>query len=73
MANQTRAQPADGSTRLIHRLTYRQQNHANFPVRGYKEHDNTNNDLELAFSNQIDRFNLVIDRVEMLGPCAPYP
>ncbi len=55
---------------LIHRLTYRRTNHANFHVRGYKEKGNINTPLELAMNNQIDRFNLVIDvidRVPQLG------
>ena len=55
---------------LIHRLTYRRTNHANFHVRGYKERGNINTPLELAMNNQIDRFNLVmdvIDRVPGLG------
>jgi xylulose-5-phosphate/fructose-6-phosphate phosphoketolase len=49
---------------LIHRLTYRRTNHANFHVRGYKERGNINTPLELAMNNQIDRFNLVIDAVD---------
>jgi len=60
---------------LIHRLTYRRPNHANFHVRGYKEQGNINTPLELAISNQIDRFNLVIDvidRVESLGSRAAH-
>ncbi len=51
---------------LIHRLTYRRSNHANFHVRGYKEKGNINTPLELAMNNQIDRFNLVIDVIDRL-------
>ncbi len=54
---------------LIHRLAYRRTNHDNFHVRGYKEKGNINTPLELAISNQIDRFSLamdVIDRVPEL-------
>jgi xylulose-5-phosphate/fructose-6-phosphate phosphoketolase len=51
---------------LIHRLTYRRTNHANFHVRGYKEKGNINTPLELAMNNQIDRFNLVIDVIDRL-------
>ena len=54
---------------LIHRLAYRRTNHENFHVRGYKEKGNINTPLELAISNQIDRFSLamdVIDRVPEL-------
>jgi len=60
---------------LIHRLTYRRTNHANFHVRGYKERGNINTPLELAMNNQIDRFNLVIDaidRVPSLGSRAAH-
>jgi xylulose-5-phosphate/fructose-6-phosphate phosphoketolase len=53
---------------LIHRLTYRRTNHANFHVRGYKEKGNINTPLELAMNNQIDRFNLVIDVIDRV-PC----
>jgi xylulose-5-phosphate/fructose-6-phosphate phosphoketolase len=54
---------------LIHRLTYRRTNHNNIHVRGYKEKGNINTPLELAISNQIDRFSIamdVIDRVPHL-------
>ncbi|HEY9697401.1 MAG TPA: phosphoketolase family protein [Trichocoleus sp.] len=54
---------------LIHRLAYRRHNHANLHVRGYKEKGNINTPLELAISNNIDRFSLamdVIDRVPKL-------
>jgi xylulose-5-phosphate/fructose-6-phosphate phosphoketolase len=49
---------------LIHKLTYRRTNHANFHVRGYKEKGNINTPLELAILNQTDRFNLAIDIIE---------
>jgi len=49
---------------LIHRLTYRRTNHANFHVRGYKEKGNINTPLDLAIQNQIDRFSLAIDVID---------
>jgi xylulose-5-phosphate/fructose-6-phosphate phosphoketolase len=49
---------------LIHKLTYRRKNHANFHVRGYKEKGNINTPLELAILNQVDRFNLAIDVID---------
>jgi xylulose-5-phosphate/fructose-6-phosphate phosphoketolase len=55
-----------GYPSLVHRLAYRRKNHANLHVRGYKEKGNINTPLELAISNEIDRFSLacdVIDRV----------
>jgi xylulose-5-phosphate/fructose-6-phosphate phosphoketolase len=55
---------------LIHRLTYRRNNHANLHVRGYKEEGTTTTPFDMAMLNQIDRFQLamdVIDRVPTLG------
>lgn len=49
---------------LIHRLAYSRTNHDNFHVRGYKEKGNINTPLELAISNQIDRFSLAIDVID---------
>ncbi len=60
---------------LIHKLTYRHTNHANFHVRGYKEKGSINTPLELAILNQIDRFDLcidVIDRVPRLQSSAAH-
>ncbi len=48
---------------LIHRLAYRRTNHRNLHVRGYKEKGNINTPLELAISNEIDRFSLAIDAI----------
>ena len=55
---------------LIHRLTYRRNNHGNLHVRGYKEEGTTTTPFDMAMLNQIDRFQLaidVIDRVPTLG------
>ncbi|SDY20762.1 xylulose-5-phosphate/fructose-6-phosphate phosphoketolase [Allochromatium warmingii] len=51
---------------LIHRLAYRRTNHKNLHVRGYKEKGNINTPLELAISNEIDRFSLAIDVINRL-------
>jgi xylulose-5-phosphate/fructose-6-phosphate phosphoketolase len=51
---------------LIHRLAYRRTNHRNLHVRGYKEKGNINTPLELAISNEIDRFSLAIDVINRL-------
>jgi xylulose-5-phosphate/fructose-6-phosphate phosphoketolase len=48
---------------LIHRLAYRRKNHEGFHVRGYKEKGNINTPMELAISNEIDRFSLAIDAI----------
>jgi xylulose-5-phosphate/fructose-6-phosphate phosphoketolase len=49
---------------LIHRLAYRRKNHEGFHVRGYKEKGNINTPMELAISNEIDRFSLAIDAID---------
>ena len=49
---------------LIHRLAYRRTNHRNMHVRGYKEKGNINTPMELAISNEIDRFTLAIEVID---------
>lgn len=46
---------------LIHRLTYRRNNHANLHVRGYKEEGTTTTPFDMVVLNTLDRFHLVID------------
>ena len=53
-----------GYPSLIHKLTYKRNNHENMHVRGYKEKGNINSPLELAILNQVDRFNLCIDVID---------
>jgi xylulose-5-phosphate/fructose-6-phosphate phosphoketolase len=58
-----------GYPQLIHRLTYKRNNHRNLHVHGYRERGNINTPLELAIMNKVDRFHLamnVIDRVPSL-------
>jgi xylulose-5-phosphate/fructose-6-phosphate phosphoketolase len=60
---------------LIHRLTYRRTNHANFHVRGYKEEGTTTTPFDMVVRNDLDRFHLasdVIDRLPQLGYMAAY-
>jgi xylulose-5-phosphate/fructose-6-phosphate phosphoketolase len=60
---------------LIHRLTYRRNNHHNLHVRGYKEEGTTSTPFDMCVMNDIDRFHLmgdVIDRVPKLGARAAY-
>ncbi len=60
---------------LIHRLTYRRENHANLHVRGYKEEGTTTTPFDMVMLNDLDRFHLVtdvIDRVPGLADrCGP--
>ena len=51
---------------LIHRLTYRRNNHNNIHVRGYKEEGTTTTPFDMTVLNDLDRFHLagdVVDRV----------
>src|SRR4029077_3516719 len=60
---------------LIHRLTYRRNNHKNLHVRGYKEEGTTTTPFDILVMNDLDRFHLVsdvIDRVPKLGSKAAY-
>jgi len=55
---------------LIHRLTYRRTNHAQFHVRGFKEKGTTTTPFDMVVLNDLDRFHLaadVIERVPGLG------
>ena len=58
-----------GYPTLIHRLTYRRQNHSNIHVRGFKEEGTTTTPFDMTVLNDLDRFHLagdVIDRVPRL-------
>jgi xylulose-5-phosphate/fructose-6-phosphate phosphoketolase len=60
---------------LIHRLTYRRENHPNIHVRGYKEEGTTTTPFDMVMLNDLDRFHLVmdvIDRVPSLGSKAAH-
>jgi xylulose-5-phosphate/fructose-6-phosphate phosphoketolase len=54
---------------LVHRLTYRRNNHDNLHVRGYKEEGTTTTPFDMTVMNDMDRFHLasdVVDRVPRL-------
>ena len=60
---------------LIHRLTYRRTNHANFHVRGYKEEGTTTTPFDMTVLNDLDRFHLagdVVDRVPRIRDVAAH-
>ncbi|HEC29505.1 MAG TPA: phosphoketolase family protein [Gammaproteobacteria bacterium] len=60
---------------LIHRLTYRRNNHEGLHVRGYKEEGTTTTPFDMTVLNDLDRFHLVgdvIDRVDGLGSRGTY-
>jgi xylulose-5-phosphate/fructose-6-phosphate phosphoketolase len=59
-----------GYPTLIHRLTYRRRNHANFHVHGYQEEGTTTTPFDMTVLNELDRYHLagsVIERVPRLA------
>jgi xylulose-5-phosphate/fructose-6-phosphate phosphoketolase len=58
-----------GYPALVHRLTYRRRNHANFHVHGYREEGTTTTPFDMTVLNELDRFHLAgdaADRAERL-------
>ena len=55
---------------LIHRLTYRRNNHGNLHVRGYKEEGTTTTPFDMVVMNDLDRYHLVMDAVDRLPKIA---
>ena len=56
-----------GYPQLIHRLTYRRTNHANFHVHGYKEEGTTTTPFDMTVLNELDRFHLADAAVERVA------
>ncbi len=53
-----------GYPMLIHRLTYRRNNHHNIHVRGYKEEGTTTTPFDMVMLNDLDRFHIVMDVID---------
>ena len=51
---------------LIHRLTYRRNNHSNLHVRGFKEEGTTTTPFDMVVINDLDRFHLANDAIDRL-------
>jgi len=59
-----------GYPTLIHRLTYRRRNHANFHVHGFMEEGTTTTPFDMTVLNERDRFHIagsVVDRVPRIA------
>ena len=64
-----------GYPTLIHKLTYRRNNHDNLHVRGFNEEGTTTTPFDMCVMNGLDRFHLVdavVDRLPQLGGRAAY-
>jgi xylulose-5-phosphate/fructose-6-phosphate phosphoketolase len=57
---------------LIHRLTYRRNNHAHLHVRGFKERGTTTTPFDMVMLNDLDRFHLVIDVIDRVDNLADH-
>jgi xylulose-5-phosphate/fructose-6-phosphate phosphoketolase len=55
-----------GYPSLIHRLTYRRNNHANMHVHGYREEGTITTYFDMTVLNGLDRFHLVLDAIKRL-------
>ena len=49
---------------LIHRLTYKRANHANFHVHGFQEEGTTTTPFDMVVLNELDRFHLAMAAIE---------
>ena len=52
-----------GYPSLVHRLTYRRNNHDNLHVRGFKEEGTTTTPFDMVVLNNLDRYQLALDVV----------
>jgi xylulose-5-phosphate/fructose-6-phosphate phosphoketolase len=55
-----------GYPSLVHRLTYRRNNHANIHVRGFKEEGTTTTPFDMVVLNNLDRYQLALDAVRRI-------
>jgi xylulose-5-phosphate/fructose-6-phosphate phosphoketolase len=55
-----------GYPALIHRLTYRRNNHDNFHVRGYRDEGTTTTAFDMVVLNNLDRYQLALDAISRI-------
>ena len=51
---------------IIHKLTYRRNNHDNIHVRGYKEEGTTTTPFDMVVLNNLDRYQLAFDAIRRI-------
>jgi xylulose-5-phosphate/fructose-6-phosphate phosphoketolase len=54
----------NGYPALIHRLTYKRNNHENMHVRGFIEEGTTTTPFDMVMMNNLDRYHLVLDVID---------
>ena len=55
-----------GYPTMIHKLTYRRNNHANIHVRGFKEEGTTTTPFDMVVLNNLDRYQLALDAIRRI-------
>lgn len=55
-----------GYPTLIHRLTYKRQNHDNIHVRGFCDEGTTTTPFDMVVMNKIDRYQLALDAIHRI-------
>src|SRR5579872_5399873 len=55
-----------GYPAIIHKLTYRRQNHDNIHVRGYMEEGTTTTPFDMVVLNNLDRYQLALDAIRRI-------
>jgi xylulose-5-phosphate/fructose-6-phosphate phosphoketolase len=55
-----------GYPAMVHKLTYRRNNHDNIHVRGYKEEGTTTTPFDMAVLNNLDRYQLALDAIRRI-------
>ncbi len=60
-----------GYPTLIHRLTYKRNNHDNLHVHGFQENGTTTTPFDMVVLNELDRYHLMLAVVERVPQLAP--
>jgi xylulose-5-phosphate/fructose-6-phosphate phosphoketolase len=53
-----------GYPTLVHSLTYKRANHANFHVHGFRDEGTTTTPFDMVVLNRLDRFSLMLNAVK---------